>query len=141
MATLASAWLVIALWSVLGPALGIVLALRLIASTVQSVFNILLGRRWPLEGPGRVDWCLVALLFGGVYATAFAAGGDVQAMMRPDVLALLMAPFTVLQLRMAVRSYRADWVIQRRLVESTRSDPVLRYVPVARETPGLSRAA
>ncbi len=83
--------------------------LRTVASALQSVFNIRLGRAQPIAGTDRYDWMLIAAIF---------AAGEVLAGLRQyqhlqiTVLTLLplLLPFSVLQARMCLRSYRAPVV-------------------------------
>lgn len=105
MGTLLSTWVLVALAAPLAWIVVPLFALRTAASTVQSFLNIRLGRRHSIDRPTRVDWVLVASIFVLAEAAAFITRS-------PEALpfawmAAMLAPYTLLQLRMYGRSRAA----------------------------------
>ena len=76
-------------------------------SLVQSFLNIRLGRRFPVGRTTRSDWGLMASVFAGAYIGA-GIGQFSGSMESPLLFLPMLLPFSVLQLRMAVRAYRAN---------------------------------
>lgn len=106
MASLGSLWLLVLAMPALGGMAGAVVAARFVTSGVQMALNHQLGRRRPITRPARADWLLLALaLAGASVAAAMEPGGGIPA--DPRLIALALAPFSLVQLRIAVRSYRA----------------------------------
>lgn len=104
-ASLASVWL-LAFLSGAGWLLLPLAALRTVASVLQSVFNIRLGRAHPIGHADRYDWTLIALIF--LTAEVLAGLRQYQHLqISPVTLLPMLLPFTALQLRLCVRSYRA----------------------------------
>jgi len=104
--SLTSAWLLIFLAPMLGWLLVPLMVVRTGLSLLQSFLNIRLGRSFPIGRATRSDWGLMACVFAGAYIGAGIArfSGDMQS---PLLFLPMLLPFSVLQLRMAVRSYRA----------------------------------
>jgi len=106
LASLAGAWLLVVLASAPAAVLFPVAALRMGASPVQLFLNHRLGRRQPLEKRDWLDWALFGAAFLGSMAVSVvreAAPG----VPLPLLLAAVLAPLSVIQLRAAARSYRA----------------------------------
>lgn len=106
LASLASAWALILGSPLLGPLLWPLAAVRFGASSAQTVLNILLGRDVPVGGVDRLDKCLVAAIFAGAYAAA-GIGRLTGDMTAPWLFLPMLLPFSVLQARMAQRSFHA----------------------------------
>lgn len=105
-----------------------VAAARSVLSFAQTFLNIRLGRLDPLERQDRVDWALV----GAVIAAAYVAAGIGQYtgdMSHPGLYVPLLVPFTVLQARMTLRSYRAAQLQELRPATLVRLDDYRRAVP------------
>lgn len=111
-AWLAFAWVLVLCRGAFGPAALPLAAVRTTGSLVQFGWNLRLGRKQPLPPPGFRDWLLVALTLAG------AAGYSVVSQAQPAGwswlgfaagLALLI-PYSLVQLRMAERSLRAEIV-------------------------------
>jgi hypothetical protein len=105
MASLGSVWVLA--FAMGGPARVILpfTILRSVASVLQSVLNIRLGRVQPVGSPARFDW----LLMGSIFAAAYAVAGLHQyghVALSAVVLLPMLVPFSVLQARMCLRSYR-----------------------------------
>jgi hypothetical protein len=104
--SLLSAWaLVLAVG--LSPVLLLLLAsVRTAASIAQSVLNIRLGRSQPVAPTDRIDWMMIAAIFAG--GEVLAALHEYQGVAYSLVTLLpLLVPFSLLQVRMCLRSYRA----------------------------------
>jgi hypothetical protein len=100
--TLLATWGLVILAAPLAWVMFPLFAVRTAASTVQSVLNIRLGRRHSISKPTRFDWALVASIFVLAEIAAFATRS-------PESLpfawmAAMLAPYTLLQLRMYARS-------------------------------------
>lgn len=103
-ASLGSVWL-LALISGAGVVLIPIAALRTVASVLQSVFNIRLGRTQPIRGTDRYDWALIASIFVAAEVLAALRQYDHMQITTLTLLPMLL-PFTALQARMCWRSYR-----------------------------------
>jgi hypothetical protein len=112
--SLASAWLLLALMPVVGWLVAPLAVLRSGASFVQTGLNIRLGRHVPVAKADRWDWGLV----GSVFVLAYVAAGVSYATGMPHYSPMLMAPlllpFSVLQVRMVRRSFEAHGVVEAR---------------------------
>ncbi len=105
-ASLASAWVIVMLSGLLGPLLMPLAAIRFVASAIQSWLNIRLGRRNPVCKQTRGDYVLIGLIFAGAYLSV-GLGHFTGNMTSPVLYVPMLVPFSVLQVRMTVRSYRA----------------------------------
>lgn len=105
--SLTSAWILVFIVPVLGWLAVPVVALRTGLSLLQTGLNIRLGRRFPVGNATRLDGGLMACVFAGAYI-GVGIGQIVGDMQSPLLFLPMLFPFSVLQLRMAVRSYRAD---------------------------------
>jgi hypothetical protein len=106
LASLASAWGIVMLSGVLGPLLLPLAAIRFITSAAQTWLNIRLGKSHPVNGQTRFDYVLIGLIFVGAYV-AVGIGHVTGNMTSPVVYVPMLIPFSVLQVRMMNRSYRA----------------------------------
>jgi hypothetical protein len=90
-----------------------VAVVRTALSLVQSVLNVRLGRRLPLDRQDRLDWLMVAGVFAGAYFAAgvshFSGSG-----ISPFTVLPMLVPFSILQMRMVARSRRAALVAEMR---------------------------
>lgn len=126
-ASVVSLWLVIGLVGVASAVLIPLAAVRTAASFAQTVLNIRLGKKFPVEKQTKFDWWLVAGIFAGAELAAVAA--NVTGNMQSTWLYLpMLVPFTILQWRMTTRSYvafeqqRAAKVVSFRLNEYQRAE-------------------
>lgn len=83
-----------------------VTAVRSVLSFGQAFLNVRLGKKFPVEAQNRVDWALVGGVFAGAYV-AVGIGHVMGTMSSPVLYVPLLLPFSVLQGRMTLRSYRA----------------------------------
>ena len=123
--TLASAWMLLFLVPMAGWLLLPFMGVRTGLSLLQSFLNIRLGRRFPVGTSTRLDWGLMFSVFAGAYIGVGAGrlSGDMQS---PLLFLPMLLPFSVLQVRMAVRSYSAN---RRARVATT---AIVRLLPFAR---------
>lgn len=105
-ASLVSLWLVLLFTGPLGWMFAPIAAARSGLSFLQAFLNVRLGREVPLEGQTRLDWALVVLIFVAAYI-AVGLGRVVGNMHSPFLFVPLLVPFSVLQSRMTLRSFRA----------------------------------
>jgi len=105
-ASLISAWILVLFSGVLGPILAPLAAIRFVFSGGQTWLNIRLGRRNPVDRQTRLDWFMVTLIFAGAYV-AVGIGHVVGDLTAPVNYVPMLIPFTVLQVRLARRSYKA----------------------------------
>lgn len=112
-ASLLSLWGAVLLMGPLGWLFAPVAAIRTVLSLAQSVLNVRLGRRLPLERQDRLDWLMVAGVFAGAY---FAAGVShfSGAGISPFTVLPMLVPFSILQMRMVARSRHAALVADMR---------------------------
>ena len=101
--SLGSVWALVLFSPALGPLLAPLAAGRFVLSTMQLILNRRLGRRHPIEGRTRFDWALLALAFLGSCLASVAQGSAPMAI----VLMPVVVPFSAIQVRMCMRSYRA----------------------------------
>jgi hypothetical protein len=115
-ASLASAWGLVFLSGILGPLVAPLAAVRFCFSMLQTWLNVRLGRAQPVEKQDRTDWVFVACVFAGAYA-AIGIGHLTGQMYAPVTFLPMLIPFSALQVRMALRSYRAhaEWNTSDRL--------------------------
>lgn len=111
-----------------------VTAVRSILSFAQAALNVRLGRKLPVEAQTRVDWALVGGVFAGAYI-AVGMGHLMGTMTSPLLFIPLLVPFSVLQGRMTLRSYRAAEM------EVAREAVIIRLEDYRRAEPGELRAA
>ncbi len=132
--SLAALWAVLFLMAPLGWFLAPAAAARTALSFIQTFLNVRLGKREPIQAQTRLDWAMVACIFVAAY---FAAGvGHVTGDTSQWWLYMpLLAPFTVLQARMVVRSYAAA------NLEEFRPATLVRLEDYRRGEPGELRAA
>lgn len=104
--SLGSLWALLLLSPVLGPLLAPLAAGRFGLSTLQLILNRSLGQRHPIKLRSRFDWVLLVVAFLG---SCFASAAQGTA---PAVLLLMPVaiPYSAIQVRACVRSYRADAV-------------------------------
>lgn len=112
-ASLLSLWGAVLLMGPLGWLFAPVAGVRTVLSLAQSLLNVRLGRRLPLDHQDRLDWLMVGGVFTGAY---FAAGVShfSGAGISPFTLLPMLVPFSILQLRMVARSRRAALVAEMR---------------------------
>jgi hypothetical protein len=106
LASLGLLWVAILGSPLLGPFVLPLIAIRFATSPAQLFLNTDLGRRRPLDGRTRLDWLLLVVTF----IAACVSGQlhqNAQGAMAPLTLLPLLAPFSAIQLRAALRSYRA----------------------------------
>lgn len=133
-ASLLSLWAVFMLMGPLGWLFAPLAAVRSVLSFAQTGLNVRLGRKVPLEKQNRVDWALVAAVFAGAYLAAGVSelGGRG---LSPVLLLPMLLPFSVLQVRMAARSFDAA------LVADMRPAAIARLEEYRRAERGELRAA
>lgn len=102
-------------------------------SFAQTFLNIRLGRAEPLEKQDRADWALVGSIIVAAYVAA-GVGSYTGDMSSPLLYLPLLAPFTVLQTRMALRSYRAA------TIQEYRPGTLVRMAEYQRAAPGELRS-
>ncbi len=107
---------------------------RSVASFAQAFLNVRLGRKCPVEPQTRADWMLVGGVFAGAYL-AVGMGHLMGTMESPVLFVPLLLPFSVLQARMTLRSYRAAEIA------TAREAVVPRLEDYRRAEPGELRAA
>ena len=90
-------------------------------SFVQAFLNVRLGRHVPLEKQTRLDWVLVAAIVAAAYL-AVGLGHLIGDMHAPILFVPLLVPFSVLQGRMTMRSYRAAQIAETRPATIVRLD-------------------
>ena len=106
LASLGLLWVAIMGSPFLGPFVLPLFAVRFATSPAQLFLNTDLGRRRPLDGRTRLDWLLLVVTF----IAACVSGQlhqNAQGAMASLTLLPLLAPFSLIQLRAALRSYRA----------------------------------
>lgn len=113
LASLVSLWAVLLFMGPLGWLFAPIAGVRSALSFAQTFFNIRLGRRAPLEQQTRFDWVLVASIFVAAYVAA-GIGHFTGNATAPLLFVPLLVPFTVLQTRMMLRSYRTAEIEQLR---------------------------
>jgi len=104
--SLAGAWVLIFMASAPAGLLVPLAAIRAVASPIQLLLNRQLGRSQPLDRRSRLDWFLFALALiasMGVSVAQQSALGVPTALL----LASVLSPLSIIQLRAAARSYRA----------------------------------
>lgn len=106
LASLASAWAIVALSGVLGPLLIPITGARFVASLAQTWLNIRLGKAQPVASQDRIDYALIGLVFVGAYV-AVGIGHLTGSMTSPVVYLPMLVPFSLLQVRMTRRAYQA----------------------------------
>jgi len=112
-------WALLLSAPILGPLTWPLLALRFSVSSGQMLFNTVLGRIQPLESRTRTDWLLFGLTFL-VSCVAAEIGNAVGDPHSPLLLSCVALPYSAIQVRTCLRSYRAggDVVVpDRRLVQ------------------------
>ncbi len=117
--SLISLWAVFMLMGPLGWLFAPIAGVRSVLSFAQAGLNVRLGRRVPLEKQTRLDWLLV----GGVFAGAYFAAGVSQftgSGLSPQLVVPMLLPFSLLQVRMAARSFDAAIVAEMRPAAITR---------------------
>ncbi len=132
--SLASLWLIALLAGPLAWLFAPLAAVRMVLSLAQTLLNVRLGRTSPLESQTAADWLLVA----GGFAGAYIAAGVTQFTATPPsapLLAPMLIPFSILQIRMVSRSHRAA------LVAELRPATLLRLEDYRRLDRGELRAA
>lgn len=134
MVSLVALWAVLMFMGPLGWLFVPVTAVRSVLSFAQAFLNVRLGRKAPVDAQTRVDWALVGAIFAGAYV-AVGAGHLIGTMNSPLLFIPLLIPFSVLQARMAARSYRAAELAK------ARSAAVLRLEDFRRAERGELRAA
>jgi len=102
---------------VLGPLTWPIVGLRFAASSGQTLLNTALGRAQPLERRTHTDWMLFGITFvlACVVSEIGKQTGDPRS---PLLLGCVALPYSALQLRTCLRSYRAERelaVVERRL--------------------------
>jgi hypothetical protein len=109
-ASLGSVWALVLFAPALGPVFAPVAAGRFALSTFQLGLNRQLGRRHPLTGRTRFDWALLGIAFlGSCLASALK---DVsQGALMVLVLMPVAVPYSAIQVRMCMRSYRAHGAV------------------------------
>ena len=106
LAWLASAWLLVMGMPVLGPLVAPLAALRFGGSIVQLVLNGSLARVQPLGPRPRSDWALLGLaLIASSMAAALDPGPGIPT--NPLLIAPVLVPISMIQLRACARAYRA----------------------------------
>jgi len=93
----------------LGPLLAPLAVLRFAASSVQLYLNTTLGRRQPVGRRDWMDWTWLGLALGGSIAAA-AVDDAYQTGYTWWLLLPVIVPFSMIQLRMGLRCYRAGAV-------------------------------
>lgn len=104
--SLLSAWLVVLAGPWLGALFFPLAALRFVVSSGQMALNHGLARTQPLGPRDRLDW----LLLGATFLASCAASALQRAFghdVLPLALVLVLIPYSVIQLRMSARCYRA----------------------------------
>ena len=133
-ASLVSLWAVVLLMAPLGWLFAPLAGVRTALSFAQTGMNLRLGRRAPLEKQTRIDWLLVGGVFVGAYFAAgvshFAGTGLTTVLVVPMLL-----PFSLLQVRMAARSFDAA------LLDEMRPAAIVRLEEYRRAERGELRAA
>jgi hypothetical protein len=107
---------------------------RSFLSFLQAFLNVRLGKQTPLERQTRLDWALVGAIFAAAYV-AVGVGHLIGDMQSPVLFVPLLVPFSVLQARMTVRSFRAA------AIADTRPATILRLEDYRRPEAAELRAA
>lgn len=132
--SLLSLWAVVLLMGPLGWLFAPLAGLRTVLSFGQTGLNLRLGRRVPLEEQTKFDWLLVGGVFVGAYFAAgvshFTGNGVTTTLLVPMLL-----PFSMLQVRMAARSFEAA------VIEEMRPAAIIRLEEFRRAERGELRAA
>ncbi|MGE3076105.1 MAG: hypothetical protein AB7N24_09510 [Dehalococcoidia bacterium] len=127
-------WAVLMFMGPLGWLFMPIAAVRSALSFAQTFLNIRLGREVPLDKQTRFDWVLVGGIFAGAYL-AVGLGHLIGNMQSPVLFVPLLLPFSVLQARMTMRSYRAAQIAE------SRPATILRLEDYRRAERGELRAA
>ncbi|MGE0598639.1 MAG: hypothetical protein AB7J35_02275 [Dehalococcoidia bacterium] len=127
-------WAVLLFMGPLGWLFAPIAGLRSALSFAQTLLNVRLGREVPLDKQTRFDWVLVGGIFAGAYL-AVGIGHLIGNMHAPILFVPLLVPFSVLQARMTVRSYRAAEIAE------TRPATIVRLEDYRRAERGELRAA
>lgn len=109
LASLAAAWILLLLAGAPAVVLIPLAGLRFVASPIQLFLNQRLGRQQPLEKRDWLDWSLFAIAFLGSMAVSILRK-DAPQIPVPLLLAGVLLPLSVIQVRATVRSYRAHAV-------------------------------
>lgn len=110
-ASLVLLWALLLTSPVLGPLTWPVLAVRLVLSTAQMMFNSGLARVEPIEGRTRADWLLFGLTFF-LACVASEVGKVIGDPHSPLLLGAVAIPYSGIQFRTLGRSYRAAAAIR-----------------------------
>lgn len=127
-------WAVLLFMGPLGWLFTPIAAGRSLLSFLQAFLNVRLGKQTPLERQTRLDWALVGAIFVAAYV-AVGVGHLIGDMHSPVLFVPLLVPFSVLQARMTVRSFRAA------AIDATRPATMLRLEDYRRPEAGELRAA
>jgi hypothetical protein len=106
LASLAGAWVLVLMASAPTGLLLPLAAMRTVASPVQLLLNRRLGRSQPLDRRGRLDWLLFALALVASMGVSVAQQSSLG-VPTAVLLASVLSPLSIIQLRAAARSYRA----------------------------------
>ena len=104
LASLASAWLLVAFaWAPLALILPIAVV-RFGASFTQTFWNWRLDRVHPMGPRNLLDWGMFAAALGASILVAALAEAGIE-LARPATLALVLAPISIIQLKATFRSF------------------------------------
>lgn len=104
LASAASLWAIVFASPFIGLFVGPLLVLRFVTSAAQMGLNHRLHGRQPIMRAPLGDWMLLGLAIAGAsIAAAIEPGNSVPT--NPLLISLALAPFTAVQVRIAMRSY------------------------------------